>query len=148
MTSESVSVQSALQFIPHRPPMVFIDSIVEFGTDYAIAELTIRPELMFCEQQGLPSWTAIEIMAQTVSAFAGHQGQQRGATPQVGYLLGTRKLVLEMDYFEIGKTLKIKAQQHYMHEGLGQFQCEIQYDTHCLSALLSVYQPHTAEHKE
>lgn len=134
----------ATLFIPHRAPMVFVDHALEFGEDYAITQLTIRPELMFCEAQGLPSWAAIEIMAQTVSVFAGHQGQENGQLPQVGYLLGTRKMQLPVSHFALGSILTIKAQQLYLHEGLGQFQCDLNYEQHCITALLSVYQPHAS----
>lgn len=134
--------QDATCFIPHQAPMIFVDHVVEFGEDYAITQLTVRPELMFFEAQGLPSWSAIEIMAQTISVFAGHHGQENQQPPQVGYLLGTRKMQLPVSHFTLGSVLTIKAQQLYLHEGLGQFQCELQYEQHCISALLSVYQPH------
>ena len=134
-------IQDATAFIPHQAPMVFVDTVSEFGEDYVMTQLTIRPELMFCETEGLPSWAAIEIMAQTVSVFAGRHGQQGGEAPKIGYLLGTRKMQLPVSHFALGSTLTIRAQQSYLHEGLGQFQCELHYEQHCISAVLSVYQP-------
>ena len=135
--------QDAALYIPHQAPMIFVDHVLEFGEDYAITQLRVRPELMFYEEQGLPSWSAIEIMAQTISVFAGHQGQGNGKPPQVGYLLGTRKMQLPVSHFALDHVLTIKAQQLFLHEGLGQFQCELHYEQHCISAQLSVYQPHT-----
>ncbi|ENW95298.1 hypothetical protein [Acinetobacter sp. NIPH 298] len=131
----------AIHYIPHEQPMVFIDHLIEANEGYAIAELTITPELMFCEAQGLPTWTSIEIMAQTVSAYSGWMGQQLQQSPKVGFLLGTRKLQLPIPYFELGQTLKIRVEQQYLHEGLGQFSCEIYYAEHVISAMLSVYEP-------
>jgi predicted hotdog family 3-hydroxylacyl-ACP dehydratase len=96
---------------------------------------------MFSDEYGLPSWSSIELMAQTVSVFAGAKGQKLGLTPRIGYLLGTRKLNLPMAYFEHGKILKIRAEQQYLHEGLGQFACEISYEDHIIQAVLSVYEP-------
>lgn len=136
MTSPDV-----LQLIPHRPPMVFIDRVLSHSEDSIEAELDIRSELLFAQADGLPSWCAIEIMAQTISAYAGLQGRARGEPPQVGYLLGSRRLALPLAFFEFGKTLKVRATQHYMHESLGQFQCEIRYEQQVISATLSVYQP-------
>lgn len=131
----------AIQYIPHEQPMVFIDHIVEANEGYAVAELTITPELMFCETDGLPTWVTIEIMAQTISAYSGWRGQQLQQEPKVGFLLGTRKLQLPFAYFKIGQLLKIRVEQQYLHEGLGQFFCEIHCDEHVISAMLSVYEP-------
>lgn len=131
----------AIDFIPHRKPMVFIDEIIEIGENFAIAQLTIRPELMFCEAQGLPTWSSVELMAQTISAYAGAQGQKMGHPPKIGFLLGTRKLHVPVAFFNIGETLSIRAERQYLHEGLGQFACEIQYQHHTISAMLSVYEP-------
>ncbi|MFK4048723.1 3-hydroxylacyl-ACP dehydratase [Acinetobacter venetianus] len=131
----------AIQYIPHEQPMVFIDHIVEANEGYAVAELTITPELMFCESDGLPTWVTIEIMAQTISAYSGWRGQQLQQEPKVGFLLGTRKLQLPFAYFKIGQLLKIRVEQQYLHEGLGQFFCEIHCDEHVISAMLSVYEP-------
>lgn len=136
----------AIALIPHEQPMVFVDRVQAFDATGATASLLIHPGLMFADAQGLPSWTAIEIMAQTVSVYAGLRGRDCGQPPRIGYLLGTRKLALPVPYFEHGKTLLIHAREHYMHEGLGQFSCEIEYDQHRIAAILSVYQPQpTAE---
>ncbi|WP_173912435.1 3-hydroxylacyl-ACP dehydratase [Acinetobacter sp. Marseille-Q1618] len=131
----------AIDFIPHQKPMVFIDDLVEIGENYAVAQLSIRPELMFCEAQGLPTWSSIELMAQTISAYAGSQGQKLGQTPKIGFLLGTRKLHLPVPFFAIGEIVTIRAERQYLHEGLGQFACEISYQGHTISAILSVYEP-------
>lgn len=132
---------SAVDFIPHEKPMVFIDHVVEIGDNFAIAELLIRPDLMFCEEQGLPTWSSIELMAQTVSLYAGSQGEKLGQPPKIGFLLGTRKLHLPVPYFNMGETVTIRAEKQYLHEGLGQFACEIYYQNHTISAVLSVYEP-------
>ncbi|KXO86122.1 3-hydroxylacyl-ACP dehydratase [Acinetobacter venetianus] len=131
----------AIQYIPHEQPMVFIDHVAEANEGYAVAELTITPELMFCESDGLPTWVTIEIMAQTISAYSGWRGQQLQQAPKVGFLLGTRKLQLPFAYFKIGQLLKIRVEQQYLHEGLGQFSCEIHCDEHVINAMLSVYEP-------
>ncbi len=75
----------AIQYIPHEQPMVFIDHLTEVAEGRAQAELTITPELMFCEAEGLPTWASIEIMAQTISAYSGWQGQQSKQAPKVGF---------------------------------------------------------------
>lgn len=135
---------TAIEFIPHEQPMVFVDQLIEFGDNFICAELQIQPELMFYEEPGLPTWTSIELMAQTVSLFAGSKSGLSGRKPKIGFLLGTRKLNLPIAYFAPGKTVKIRAEQQYLHEGLGQFSCQIEYEEHTISAMLSVYEPENA----
>lgn len=134
-------MMDAVEFIPHEPPMVFVDHLIVANDQYAIAELHIRPELMFCEQQGLPTWASIELMAQTISAYAGHKGRSHGQEPKIGFLLGTRKMTLPVAYFAMGSVVKIRVEQSYLHEGLGQFFCEIEYLEHRFSATLNVFEP-------
>lgn len=132
---------NAIDFIPHAEPMVFVDRIVEIGAQYIITELNIRPELMFCEEAGLPTWSSIEIMAQSISAFAGYQGHLHGQAPQIGFLLGTRKLHLPMSHFALGECLRVRAEQSYLHDGLAQFDCEIEYAGQTITATLNVFEP-------
>ena len=44
-------------------------------------------------------------------------------------------------YFSLGTTVRIRVEQSYLHEGLGQFHCEIEYQEHRFSAMLSVFEP-------
>ena len=134
----------AVPYIPHQQPMVFVDHLIEVTETSAVAELLIRPELMFCDQHGLPTWSSIELMAQTVSAFSGYQGQLQGGNPKIGFLLGTRKLKLPLPYFALGDIVQIRVEQGYIHEGLGQFSCQINYKDYQITAALSVYEPTVA----
>lgn len=134
-------MMDASQFIPHEKPMVFVDHIIEVNDTSAIAELKITSELMFYEEQGLPTWTSIELMAQTVSAYAGYRGQSLGQKPKIGFLLGTRKLHLPIAFFRCGEVVRIEIEQVYVHEGLGQFNCAIKYQDYVFNATISVFEP-------
>ena len=134
----------ALPLIPHEKPMVFIDHLIEISEFAAIAELKITSDLLFHEPRGLPTWTSIELMAQTVSAYAGYRTQSLNTPPKIGFLLGTRKLHLPVEFFEDGETVRIKVEQNYVHEGLGQFSCEIEYKNYRFDATINVFEPHDA----
>ncbi|KAA8733862.1 3-hydroxylacyl-ACP dehydratase [Acinetobacter qingfengensis] len=137
--------ESALPYIPHQAPMIFIDELLECGIDHAVAKLTIHPELMFLEPQGLPTWTSIELMAQTISLYAGVQGKAQGQPPKIGFLLGTRKLHLPFPYFPLHSEVQITVHKNYMHDNLGMFQCEIIAQEQTITAVLSVYEPDSTE---
>ncbi|WOE31259.1 MULTISPECIES: 3-hydroxylacyl-ACP dehydratase [unclassified Acinetobacter] len=132
---------NACSFIPHEKPMIFIDHLIEVNSNAAIAELVITPELLFCESQGLPTWTSIELMAQTVSAYVGYQHGGPAQKPKIGFLLGTRKLHLPLAFFAYGETVKIHIEQVYIHEGLGQFNCTITYQEYVFNATINVFEP-------
>ena len=61
------------ELIPHRPPMVLLDAVESFDPDALslTARVTITPESLFCEPEGVPNWVAIEYMAQTAAALVG-----------------------------------------------------------------------------
>ncbi|GAA5017255.1 3-hydroxylacyl-ACP dehydratase [Acinetobacter puyangensis] len=133
--------QAAIDFIPHQMPMVFIDELLAADEQHAVAKLTVRPELMFCEAEGLPTWTAIELMAQTISMYAGVQGRLHGLPPKIGFLLGTRKMRLPMPYFPLRGEIYIRVTKNYMHDNLAVFDCELTSGSHTITATLSVYEP-------
>ena len=134
-------MMDAITFIPHEKPMVFVSHLIEVNDIFAIAELRITPDLMFFEEKGLPTWSSIELMAQTISAYAGYKGQSKGMLPKIGFLLGTRKIQFPCAFFTEGTTVRIRVEQSYLHEGLGQFNCEIEYQVYKFSAMLSVFEP-------
>lgn len=135
-----------LDYILHRPPMVLIDDILDWNQEGVAATLTIRPDLMFCEEEGLPTWVAIEIMAQTISLHAGLVGHHLGHLPKLGFLLGTRKINLPFSHFKIGQVLTVYAKCQYIHDKLGVFDCQIVIDgAVSMNATLSVYEPSEGE---
>ena len=69
----------------HRAPMILIDELLEYGENHAISEVTVKPEMLFVQEQGLPCWVGIELMAQTVSLLAGVRGKFSGHPPQIGF---------------------------------------------------------------
>jgi predicted hotdog family 3-hydroxylacyl-ACP dehydratase len=132
---------NVLDYIPHQVPMVFIDELLDYGEAFATAKLSIRPELLFVEPRGLPTWSSIELMAQTISLYAGIHGRALGQVPKIGFLLGTRKLDLPFAFFPLYSEVVIRVEKNYQHQQLAQFDCQIMAQQHCIRAQLSVYQP-------
>ena len=76
------------ELLPHRPPMLLIDEIIDWGAQHASAALTIRPDTLFLEGDRVPAHIGIEYMAQTCGAWAGAVARESGLAPRRGYLLG------------------------------------------------------------
>ena len=57
--------------IPHSGEMVMLDKITEFGEDYLIAEMTVKPDCLLLKDGKLATYMGAEILAQGVAAWAG-----------------------------------------------------------------------------
>jgi 3-oxoacyl-[acyl-carrier-protein] synthase-1 len=129
------------ELLPHDPPMVLLDRVIACAESSLVAEVVIKPESMFCNESGVPAWVGIEYMAQSVAAHAGAMARQRGGTPVIGYLLGTRSYKSAVSEFPIGASLKIVVEPLFVEMGLGAFACRIDMGETVAEATINVYQP-------
>lgn len=134
--------ESVLDYLPHRPPMVLIDELLETGDDYAISRLIVKEDTPFISIHGLPAWAGIELMAQTISLFAGIRGKKLGLAPKIGFLLGTRRYHSSCSFFPLHSELIIRATELYFGDTkLGVFDCSIECAAGQATAKLNVYAP-------
>lgn len=140
-----------LQLIPHRPPMLLIDQLLEVSANRSSAQVNITPTSSFyVEGKGVPAWIGLEYMGQTAALIAGFQLEQGLVEPHLGLLLGTRKYSAHTPWFAPGAQLRIICQElAVVGQSLANFTCEIQ-DLHSdallASARLTVYRrPHNNE---
>ena len=132
-------------YLLHRSPSIFLDKLLASDERHALAKMRIHEELIFVEEEGLPTWTSIEIMAQTVSLYSGAYHAQKNLPPRLGFLLGTKLLVASKPYFPMGSELLIRVKKKYMLNGLGAFECEIWCNEIYINSILKVYQPDYVE---
>ncbi len=136
-----MSLPPVAELLPHGPPMILIDEVVEAAEGRIAARVTLRPGSMFVEGDRVPAIVAIEYMAQTIGAYAGLRARATGHPPRIGFLLGTRELTLEVDAFAVGDELRIEARHVWGDERIGSFQCEVLRAGRTLaSALVNVYE--------
>lgn len=131
---------SVLDLIPHRPPMVLIDEILDFNAE--TRSLTAAVDVKK-EWQG--NYVAIEYMAQTAAALAGYfdklENAEKPARP--GFLLGTRRLTLDLERFEVGKRYLVKAVNEFADSNSAAFTCTIEDSsgTVVATATLNAFRP-------
>lgn len=117
----------ASQLVPHRAPMVLIDTILSYdSTEGTVAQVRIREESPFATHTGVPAWVGIEYMAQCIAAFGGCEALSRGASPPIGYLLGTRRYEARQAMFSYGAVLVIRTKPLFTQDGMGSFTCSIE----------------------
>lgn len=129
------------KFLSHQPPMLLVDELVEAGEDYAIAKLRVTRELLFSTDLGLPTWTTIEIMAQTISLYSGVNWHQKGQPPRLGFLLGTKRMAFNTAHFPLNSEITIRVKKKYRHKHVWFFDCELKCEDQVISSTLNVYEP-------
>lgn len=154
MLSYPIKEVSAL--LPHSGKMMLLDS-VEYYDEHSLlayAHIDEHHILLPTGSDALPSYLAMEIMAQGIAAWAGIQAINRGEKVRLGFLLGTRRLHWTTPDIPIGTLLSIEVKQSWQDStGMGVFDCTLYARNHhqnanhqtdetlLLSASLNVFSP-------
>ena len=94
------------ELIPHAGDMILIERVASFDEEQIVTQLTVRSGGLFTRADGsLPAWVGVELMAQSVAAFAGCHARLRGDPVALGFLLGTRKFECNVEQFPAGAEL-------------------------------------------
>lgn len=137
------------ELLPHDPPMIVIDEVSDSGDDWIETVTDINQDHMFFEPgpNGLPGWALIELMAQSIAAFAGLQAKHNGDPVRIGFLLGTRKMNISLPVIETGSRLHIRARRELKDlDGLSTFACTARVEgVEIASGLINVYQTRDGE---
>lgn len=136
------------ELVPHKASMSLLNEVLAVDDESARAAVQIAENTLLYDAAigGVPASTGIEYMAQTVAMFAGAQARRAGATPSVGFLLGTRRFVAHAPVFTLGARLEIFVEQELRDDQMAAFSCKILEGAALLAeAPLSVFQPHDVE---
>ncbi|UST59337.1 hotdog family protein [Pseudomonas moraviensis] len=131
------------ELLPHAGDMILIDAIERFDDEQIFTRLTVKPDGLFNLSDGsLPAWVGVELMAQSVAAFAGCHARQKGNPVELGFLLGTRKFECNVEAFAPGSELTVHGIRSLEDDnGMGVFECHIHGDGIHASARLNVFRP-------
>ena len=120
------------QVLPHRHEMLLADR-VDYGADYGQITLTVRPDSLFCGDEGVPAWVGIEYMAQAMGVFSGVERKQQGGEVRIGLLIGTRRYDSNVPVFPVGAELTTTARLVFSEAQMFVFNCEISDGTQVLA---------------
>lgn len=127
------------EVLPHRPPMTLIDGVVSVDS-----EARLLKAFVVARREWSENWVAIELMAQTAAALAGHVDRAEGYTgpARPGFLLGTRRLDLSVPRFEPGRRYEITAKCVFNDAESASFECEVtDGEAVVAKATLNAYRP-------
>jgi predicted hotdog family 3-hydroxylacyl-ACP dehydratase len=131
------------ELLPHAGDMILIDQVLAFDEEQIHTRLQVRPGGLFSRADGsLPAWVGVELMAQSVAAYAGCQAREQGKPVELGFLLGTRKFECNVDHFPVGSELTVHALRSLQDDnGMGVFECHLTGPGIQATARLNVYRP-------
>ncbi len=136
------------QVVPHDHPMILVDALVAYDETSAQCLVNITNNSNFFSEanQSVPSYVAIEYMAQSIAAFANANEKDQGGEVAIGFLVSSRKLKVFISNFTLGMKLDVFVEQLYVEEsGLSAFDCFIEHDGERVAeAKINIFQPQDA----
>lgn len=144
MEMETLNHPPIAELVPHSGPMILLDRLVEPLEDGCVCERTIGSSGLLIEEQGLPAYVGIELMAQSIAAYSGYTAWRQDQPVQLGFLIAVPAWKTECDHFPSGRTLRIHVRREWGDDQLLRFAGEIRdAETEKLlqTAAINVYQP-------
>jgi predicted hotdog family 3-hydroxylacyl-ACP dehydratase len=133
----------AIDFVKHREPMLFLDRLVDIGTEFVVCEWQVGPASAMLEAgRGVPIYAGIEYMAQCVAVHSGAMAHVAGNAPPLGLLLGTRQFDSTVQYLREGSVYRAICEEQVRDgQGMGSYACRIEDGgTRVATANLAVYE--------
>ncbi|WP_462323815.1 ApeP family dehydratase [Desulfoplanes sp.] len=132
------------QFLPHQPPMVYIDTLIAAEGDEGVCGTTLAPGHMLLDGAGRMERAGfVELGAQTFAAHKGYEFTRRGLPFPIGYLVGIQGFECREDARE-GDRLTIATTCLGTFEGFGVVQAVISRNSTVLArGKIKLYVPPT-----
>lgn len=116
------------ELVLQRDALLLIDEVVGYGDEWIEVAARLAVDHPLADEQGIPCWVGLELMAQAVLAFLGLELRARGEAPRIGLLLGTRNFQAHAPYFPAGAELRVLARVVLRgEEGMGVFDCTVRH---------------------
>ncbi|HET9989016.1 MAG TPA: hypothetical protein VFQ65_10850 [Kofleriaceae bacterium] len=110
-------------YLPHRPPMLLIDELVEVSDVRAVVRATIKPDCVFARDGIVHPAAMIEFMAQCCAIMSAVRPSDKG--PRLGFMISCREVDLLVDSFAVGDKLELTADKIHGQEPLAVFGCTV-----------------------
>ena len=102
--------QPAVNFLPHRPPMCLLDTLLVCDDSSCRTEALVTATGIMVDGAGLLEPVAlVEMIAQSFAAMRGYDDQRSGLPVREGFLVGIRRMELHTTV-SVGDRLEIAVQ--------------------------------------
>lgn len=128
----------AAGYLPHQPPMLLIDDIVEVTAQRAVCRTTIHPDCVFAIDGAVHPAAMIEFVAQACAIYASANSAGDGP-PRLGLIMACREAEFAVDAFAVGDQLTIVASKTFGGNQMASFTGTVSRgDALCATIQLSV----------
>lgn len=102
--------QPAVNFLPHRPPMCLLDTLLVCDDSGCRTEVLVTEQGLLVDAGGkLEPVALVEMIAQSFAAMRGYDDQRSGRPVREGFLVGVRRMEL-LTAVSVGDRLEIAVQ--------------------------------------
>lgn len=135
--------------LPHKPPMQLITAVesVDFNAQKLVARVDITDQDLMYDKTigGIPSWISLEYMAQAIGCFIGAADLEQNpkSVPAVGFVLGSRKLSVNIPAYLGGQSYFVHVKSVFCDKNIANFECQIYNSDNNLvaSGAINVFRP-------
>lgn len=114
-----------VELVPHEPPMLLVDELLDWTPKSARVRARIKAGGPFVVAGRLPAAICLEYMAQAIAVAQGMRARESGTSFELGVLLGTRELVLDVDSLAAGDVLEVAVVEEFGDGRLSRYACEV-----------------------
>jgi radical SAM protein with 4Fe4S-binding SPASM domain len=115
----------AARVVPHKPPMLMIDRLLEIRERASTSEMTVRRDMVFVDSDGrLEDASYPEIISQAIAAQEGFRRLGSRSPEQEGFLLGVKNLEISGDA-HVGDTLRVSVYKAVRYGDFGIIKGEV-----------------------
>ena len=112
--------------IPHQPPMVWLDELIDWSWGYARCRARITRDTALVKDGSLHAVALIEYMAQSVAACLGYGALQSGEDVRVGMIVACRSFDFHRERVPVGTELIVQAHLQREVDAVSNFECSVE----------------------
>jgi len=115
------------ELITHRPPMLLIDHIDQWGNDWLECLVDHLPGCSFADNAGkIPTWLCLEYMCQAIAALEGIQRLAKAKPIAMGFVMGCKRLEVNTPHFYLHQRIRVRVEEEMKNQtSLGVYSCQI-----------------------
>jgi len=114
-----------VELLPHRPPLLLLKEVLAFDDQHISCAVDAKANDLFADADGVDAVVTTEWMAQAVGAFVGAKKRSEGRAPQVGFIIGIRKVDFHAAKVKNAADMRVTAVPVWVDRASGSFNCTV-----------------------
>ena len=111
--------------VPHAPPTIAIDELIDWSEGKAHARLVVREGGLLVHDGGVDAVVTLEYMAQTVAACLGYAAFRVGVGVRVGMVVACRRFTIERARIGTGERLDVRVARLRATDDISSFEADV-----------------------